>query len=585
MEQKYMWDLTKYCKDIKSCKDEMKQIESEIENLKVFKGNLDKPEKLCEFFKKRYELISRLDVCYVYAFATLDTNAKLSNYQLLSQEIVALESKLSSELAFADPEITKNKENLESFKNLPMFKDWTKVLDSYILEADHTLSEKEEKLLAEVEKFASGFKDIQKSCFNADIKYEDALDENGNPHHLNAGSIASFMTNPDRVLRQNVAQKEKEATEKYSNCMAQTFINYINSKVTFAKIRNYNSVQEVSFSKFKLSPKIYENVVEHTLKNYHILEDYLKAKKKILGLDEMFSYDMNIGLEKQPKKYTFEEGVEIVKKALSILGEDYIKMIDRAVDERWIDVYPRENKKAGGYCWGIYTKTDIILLNWTDDIGSVFTLAHELGHAIHHHILYSNQKIQNTHIPVFMAEVASTFNEVLLFDYLTKNLQNKDEKIVLLERELKEIAGIIFRQIEFSQFEDFCYKTVESGGVLTKEILENKWKEVRIKPYEKIINTTLMNLSTWQNIWHFYNLSYYVWQYNIAYLISNHFAKAVLSKQPNALENYFNFLKGSATLYPTEFLQKLGIDILDQNFYAQSFKNFEKIKDEFISLV
>lgn len=584
-DTKYTWDLTKFCKDTVDCEHKMAEIQAELDELEKFKGKLGNPELLLEFWERNNKLIDKFCTCLIYANANLDTHYDSQEFQILTAKVQNVNNLFNEKLSFAHPEYKAlGNEYFESLKQKTEFKDWKLYIDRIILENEHTLSETEEKLLAEVSKFTAGYKLVNQNCYFADIKYKDALDSKGESHHLNSGNISSFNSSPDRELRKNVAESSKEAYLNYGNLMTQNFIYYLTTVATLQKIRKYNSVLESYLDAYKIDKKVYENVINFAQENNDLRKQYYAIKKKVLNLDEMYTYDLHAPLEKSTRKYTFEEGVEIVKKALSILGQDYVNLIDRAIKERWIDVYPRDNKRSGGYSWGTYSCTHIILLNWTGEIRDVFTLAHELGHAIQHYYTNSNQQMQNSDFPIFIAETASTFNEIILGDYLLKNSTNEDEKFIVMNTLVSEMIGTVFTQANMSKFEDFCYKTIESGGNLSKEILQEKWTEYTHKPLEGVVNLSSNNSLSWQNIWHFYNASYYVWQYALAYMISSFFANNVLNGKENALENYFAFLKWTNQYYPAEFLQTLGVDINNEEFYKENFKNYRKMCENFAEL-
>lgn len=576
IDKKYTWDLTKFCKSIEDCENKINELDKELIELETFKGQLGNAEKLYEFLEKLYKFDNKLSTCYVYSHANLDVQFKNQNYQILTQKVKDFANKKSKALAFFKPEI-KNLGNsyLESLKSNTKFSDWKMVLDRFIMANDHTLSEVEQKLLSEYTKLGEGFKSVFTNCYFSDIKYKDAVDSNGNTYKLNTGNIGSFSFNPDRQLRKSASDSQKEAYANYGGLMTQNFINWLTYNHTICKLEKYNSVLENYLDYYKLDKKVYENIIEYVTKNSYLKTEYYNIKKQLLNLETMYTYDINAPLENITKKYSFEEAVDIIKKALSVLGEDYIKLIDRAVAERWIDVYPKDDKRNGGYCWGAYSYTCIILLNWTDNLNDVFTLAHELGHAIQHYITNNNQKSQNSDWPVFMAEVASTFNEILLSNYLIKNSTNDNEKFLLLNQQMENIIRTVINQANYSKFEDFCYKTLENGNQLTKEMMEEKWNECCYSSLKDVVNTESANTLAWQNVTHFYNLSYYIWQYSLAYMISSYFANNIINNKENALKIYFEFLRGGNQEYPSDFLTRLGVDINNSNFYEESFKNFE----------
>lgn len=585
MDKKYQWDLTKFCKDIPECESRLAQLTARLDKLAQSKGKLGDEDILLKFWEQSHELINDYDECYIYAFANLHVDYLNKDYQLLTQKVANFGALLSDKLSFVDAELKSlGNDYLSGLLQKDKFADWGLYIDRVMNDNEHTLSEDEERILAQVSKFSKGFTAIQENCYNADIQYEPALDSEGKEHKVTGGNASSYFYSTDRELRRNVANSQLKAMQKYANSMAQTFIHQIITNVTLAKIRHYNSVLDRSLSGKKMHESVYNNVIDYTVKNQDLLQKYFSTKKKLLGFDTMYSYDILVGLDKSNKKYTFEEGVSLIKEALSILGDDYVKMIDRAISERWVDVYPRDNKRGGGYCWGSYGKTNIILLNWADDLDSVFTLAHELGHAIHHYTIDQHQKIQNNGVPIFCAEVASTFNESILANYLLHNCKDDSERLILLDKQMLELVGVVYRQVEFSRFEDFCYKSIEQDKVLNLEILEQKWREYRFGPYEGVVDMSTASTLSWENLWHYYNASYYVWQYALAHMISSHFARQVIEQKPNALSNYFEFLSGGHNEYMVDLLKRLGVDIHNDAFYKNAFAEFRRECDEFVAL-
>ena len=586
MEQnKFDWDLTKFCKDIKDCENKLKQIDIKLEELVKYKGKLNNPSTLLEFWEKEQETESIFEDCYIYALASKDIEETDQSFQQLSQKVMNMGSKISSKLAFVYPEFKHlGNDYLRSLLKDKNFENWKLEIEKIIDENEHTLSEAEEQILAQVGSFSVGFKNVYSSCFFGDVKYQDATDENGVAHKITSGVINKYLFSNDRELRKNVSLSVKEAYLSYQNSMAINFIYQLKQNVVISKIRKYKSVLDKSVSTYKTSPQVYNNIINYTKQNINFVTRYFGLKKKILNFNPMFTYDMNIDIIKNNKKYSYEEGISLIKNAMSILGEDYVALIDKAVNEHWIDVYPKEHKQSGAYTWGRYGKTYIILTNWNDDLESVYTLAHELGHAIQHYITEQNQEKQNSNFPIYIAEVASLFNEIILSDYLLKHSQSEDEKINVLSKQINDINSVIFNKVKHSEFEDFCYKALENDESLSKEILNDKWLQINKQGLENIIDYSTFNTLRWENIFHYYNVSYYVWQYALAFMIATNFATNIIENKKNAKENYLQFLKGTNKYFPTQFLQSLGIDIDDDKFYQQFFETINNKITEFENL-
>ena len=582
MDKQYKWDLTKFCSSIDDCKAKMNNVLVDSKNLDKYLGHLNEKDILIKYLKESMEITNRFYICYVYSFAGLDAEfdneklKELNNWiQMKSAEFSKLEAPFTAELKTLDEEY------LMGLKSEPAYSEWKFYLDGLIRVNKHLLGEVEEKILAEFSALSQGFKSINNNCYFSDIKYEDVEDEKGEKHHLNTGNMGKFIQSSDRTLRKNTAISAKKAYSFYGDLMTQNFISLLKTRVAENKIRKYDSVLSRVLEGYFIDEKVYQNVINYAKEYFDIVIRYYECKRKLLGLDKLYSFDKMAPLNFKQNTYTFEEGFNIVKNAMSVLGQDYVELLDRAYNERWMDVYPRDTKRSGGYTWGTYGITNIVLLNWTDDLDSVFTLAHELGHAIHEYTLYQHQEVQNSDVPLFIAEVASTFNENILFDYIYKNATSVDEKFALLDYYTHNIIRTVFNQCTYSEFEDFCYKTIENEEPISKEIISKKWCELVSNPLDGVIDGSYSNPLSWQNFTHFYDSSYYVWQYALAYTISSEFSARVLNGGEKDRKDYFEFLAGGHQEKPTELLKRLGIDINSKDFCESSFKNFEKAVDRF----
>jgi len=585
LDEKYTWDLCKYCKDNNEFDVKLKNVKQELIYLTTFKGKLNQPSKLLKFWEKSQKLELEADSLYIYAHANLDTNFNNQKFAELVQRASDLNTEISFELSFVSSEIKAlGNDYLKTIYKLPEFKDWKRTIEFTIEENEHVLSENEEKLVSQMQGICHGFKSINEVCFNSDIKFDDILDSNGKLLRVTESNLQSLMRNPDRVLRKNANESSRNAYEKYSYTMANNLIYHMKYNNTLAKIYKFDTLLDSTFQGTKMTRVVYDNIVNSTINHNNILRDIVKTKKFILDLDPFYHYDLLIDVGKSEQSFTFEEGLEIVKNALSVLGNDYVDLIDKAVKERWIDIYARENKQTGGYCWGTKDKTAIILLNWTGKKDDLFTLAHELGHAIQAYLNKQRHNIQDMRGYIFLLETASTMNELLLSNYLYKNAKTKHEKLEILDKKCIDILGTVFRQIEYSRFEDYCYTSLEKGEPLTRDKMAEKWCEFRCVPCEGIIDNSSMNKYGFENIWHFYNVSYYVWNYTFAYMITNYFYGTIINNEPKAVENYLDFVSAGGCEYPTDLLKRLGADITSTEFYESAFNTYRKTVDDYMAL-
>ncbi len=582
MNKDYKWDLTKFCSSIQDCKEKMNKVLADAKGLQKYLGHLNEKDQFLSYLKESVEISNRFYTCYIYSGASLDVEfnneklKELNNWiQSKSSEFSKLDAPFTAEIKGLSPEY------LTSLKSERGFENWQLYLDDLIRVNKHLLSEAEEKILSEFSTLSQGFKSVNNNCYFSDIKYDDVEDEKGEKHHLNTGNMGKFTQSTDRVLRKNTAISANKAYSYYGDMMAQNFIGMLKTRVAINKIRQYDSVLDRVLEGYYLDKAVYQNVIGYAKKNADIVNTYYECKKKLLGVETFYSYDKMAPLNFKQKTYTFEEGFALVKSAMSVLGSDYVALLDRAYKEHWMDVYPGDNKRSGGYTWGNYGITNIVLLNWTDDLDSVFTLAHELGHALHHYIIDQHQEVQNCEAPTFLAEVASTFNEIVLFNYLYKNASTEDEKFALLDYYTRDIIRTVFNQCVYSDFEDFCYKTIEKDEPISKEIISKAWSERVDAPLASVIDFTFANPLNWQNFTHLYDSSYYVWQYALAYMISSEFSTRVLNGGEKERTNYFEFLAGGHQEKPDELLKRLGIDINSEDFYKSSFKNFRNAVERF----
>ena len=376
-----------------------------------------------------------------------------------------------------------------------------------------------------------------------------------------------------------------ETYAKYKNTISNTFKENVDYLVGMAKIEKFNSSLEASLFSDNIDTTVYNNLIETVHKNLNVLYKYYDLKKEILNLDELHLYDIYVELIKDlDKEYSFEEAKEIVINALSILGDDYINNLKKAFDERWIDVYNNVGKRGGAYSSGFYDTNPFVLLNFEGKLNDVSTLAHELGHSMHTYYSCKNNTYNNSGYKIFVAEVASTVNELILNKYLLKNSKDKKEKLFILNNLMELFKGTIYRQTMFAEFERDMHKKYEDGEILTNELLSNEYYKLNKEYFGPNVVVDEEIKYEWERIPHFY-YDFYVYKYAIGLSSACYIVDGIVNNKPNALENYLKFLKSGGSDYPANELKIAGVDVNSSEVIESAIKMFDETINEFKTLI
>lgn len=570
IEEKYKWDLSKFCKNDQEFKTRLDALEKQIPNLASFKGKLSNEEILFDFLEKdnAFSVEFALVGCYAELNSAVDVaDAKFNE---MCEMVSKVSTKASVELSFAEVEISAfSNEKLEKLIKNEKFKNYKRFFEGILREKKHILSEKEEKLISQMGDFLSGFDSNFEKFMYCDFKCQDALDSKGKSHEVTNSTYHHLMEDGDRTLRKNAYLSYNKALKSYMNLLSNNYINAVKQDCTFAKIRSYKSALDASIYNEEASAEVYDFLIKKVRENVNIIKRYMALKKKFLNLDDFAAYDASVPMVKVKKTYTFEEAFDIVKKATACMGKEYTKLLDRAQKERWVDVYPTENKTTGGFCADTYGASPVILMNFNNDLEGVFTLAHELGHAMHSHYSNETQPSQTAHYTLFVAEVASTTNEILLVKYLLENAKDKDERIWIYDKFLSELRGAVFTQAMYAEFEEEVHALYENGGCLTNEsvgaIAEKLSDFYNAGAYPK----TEYGKNFWARVPHFYT-SFYVYKYATAFMcacnVANH-----LKTDKDFLKKYKTFLSSGSIADPITLLKRTDCDLTKSEIYDEVF--------------
>jgi oligoendopeptidase F len=566
VEEKYKWDLTHIYATDEKWEEDFKWVEENIKVYEKYEGKISTDiGLLAECLKFDDSIGIKLDRLHLYASLSKDSDMRVNNYQALNERIRSLASKASSASSFIRPEILSipGDELLKSAGQNEELKIYKHLLEDIIRTKSHTLSKQEEEILA----LAGETSQIPYNAFsiftNADIKFPVIKDENGNDFEISHARYYSAMYSLDRAFRQRAYSNYYKQFIDYSNTFSVLFNGNLKIHIFNAKARKYGSSREAALNVNNIPVSVYDNLIKTVNENLKPLHRWALLKKKILKIDELHPYDLYVPLfqTSAERKYSFDEAVEIVYKALEPLGKDYLDTLRMAFENRWVDVYETQAKRSGAYSSGTtFGMHPYVLLNWTGMLNDVFTLAHEMGHNMHSYYTGLNQPYPYANYSIFLAEVASTFNESLLLDYLIKNSSSKTEKLDLIEKYLNNITATFYRQAMFAEFESLVYEKTENGAALTSDVLCDFYKEIYQKYWgpEMIIDEE--EEYTWARVPHFY-YNFYVYQYATGFAASEVLTKKVKEEDGAAVKKYLGFLKAGSSDYPIEILKSAGVDM------------------------
>ena len=583
VDKKYTWATEDIYKSVEEWEQSYKNVESMLD-FSDFQGKLGDPQVFYKFTEKDALVNREIGKLSVYAMMKHDENTKISLYYSLAAKISSLCSIYGSKVAFVRPELTAlDKEVLVSYINNPLLKDYSYQLTCILKEKAHVLSDSEEKLLAEGGEVFSCFSDIFGKIDNADLPLG-KIRHNGKTIKLTHGTYSVLLQNPDRKLREKAFKKYYQSYISLINTISSTYYGNVKKNVFLAKARKYDSVLQKALAGEDVSEKVYNNLLTSVNQALPLLHRYIAEKKKLLKLNEMHMFDMYVPVvEGVDLKLEYDKAYDLVVKGLEPLGKEYCDLLEKARCERWIDVYEGEGKRSGAYSVAVYDTHPYVLLNYQQTTHDVFTIAHEMGHSLHSYFSNKNQPYAKADYTIFVAEVASTVNEVLLIKYLLKTATEKKLRKYLLSYLLEMIRTTLFRQTQFSEIESFAHALVEKGEPLTKDNMNQEYLRLNKKYYGDAVVSDEQIQYEWARIPHFYR-AFYVYKYSTGIISALAIAERILTKGQEAVDDYFKFLSSGCMDSPVELLKLAGVNLEDKKTFEDAFKTFESVLNEFISL-
>jgi len=588
IDTKYKWDLSTLYANDEMWEEDSKKAKELSKKIKEYQGKLTTNSMiLLEVLKLRDQLSRITENIYTYAKMRQDEDTRNSTYQALTDRATGLMVEVEESLSFIVPELLmveedKIKSYIEETKELEIYAHY---LDNILRRKAHTLSPREEAILAQTGDIATASENTFGMLNNADIKFPVIKDESNQDIEITHGTFIPLMESKDRRVRQDAFKGLYSTYYNFKNTFASTLSGNVKKNIFYSKLRNYNSALEASLDKDNIPTEVYHNLIKTVGDNLSSLNKYVSLRKKALGLDELHMYDLYTPIVKDvDMKISYEEGQQIVLKALASLGDEYVNIVSDGLNSRWIDVYENRGKRSGAYSWGTYDSNPFILLNYQDTLDNVFTLAHELGHSLHSYYSKKNQPYIYGGYSIFLAEVASTTNEALLMDYLLKNVRTQEEEMYLLNHYLEQFRGTVYRQTMFAEFELAIHKHVEQGGSLTADWLCDKYKALNVKYYGPDIVVDDEIAIEWARIPHFY-YNFYVFQYATGFSAATALSQKILDEGEPAIEKYIGFLKSGSSDYPINVLKKAGVDMTTPEPIEKALKLFGELVDKMEKLI
>lgn len=565
IDPKYTWNLKDIYENEDQWNADFKWLDNQVKNYKQFEGKIgESSQNLLNVIKFEEQVGIKFGKIRLYASLAKDLDLTNSHYQAMYDRTMTLASNLSSASSFVDPEILAIPEaDLWKFVDeQPELKVYKHSFEELLRTKAHTLSKELENVMALAQPVRSVPYDAFGMYKNADIDYPSVADDKGNQIKLSDGRYYAALYSPDREYRKRAYKGYYVPVMDHRNMLNALFNGNIKSNIFNAKVRNYNSTREAALDNNNIPVSVYDNLVNSVNDNLNALHRWAALKKKILKVDELHPYDTYVTLFPAViKKYTYDEGVKMTLDALKPLGADYISSLNKAFDNRWIDVYETKAKRSGAYSSGTtFGIHPYVLLNWNDQLNDVFTLAHEMGHNMHSFYTGLNQPYPYADYSIFVAEVASTMNEALLLDYLIDKADTKEEKLALIEKQLNNITFTFYRQTRFAEFEQLVNELTEKGEALTADKLCEIYGEMYQRYWGPDMKVDEEETYTWARIPHFY-YNFYVYQYATSFAASQHLAAKVESEGQEAIDKYLNFLKAGSSVYPIDVLEYAGVDM------------------------
>lgn len=588
IDKKYTWDLDIIYSSIEDFNKDYELVLSKINILKKYENTMmDNSDNFYNTIKLSFEIERLLDKLYCYANLSFDLDTSNNDKQELCDRVSNLRSNYSEVSYFIVPMILKYDYNviekyMEENNSIRNYEVSIKEIYRY---KEHTLSDAEERILSSIGKMVGNCYDTYELLKDCDMSFDKIKDEEGKNVELNNSNYSLYIESKDRKVRKSAFKTLYKEYKKYTNTFASLISSNMKELSTLAKLNKYNSAIEMSLYADDVDVKVYNNLIDSVHNHINYIYDYYKLKKEILGVDKLHLYDIYVPIGNSfDRKYSYDEAEETILKVLSIFGDEYINKVKEALNSRWIDVYPTKNKRTGGYSGGSYDTYPYILLNYQDKYNDMSTLIHEMGHSMHSYYSRTYNDYQNSEYKIFVAEVASTVNELLLSHYLLEHSNNKEEKMYILNNLMELYRATIYRQTMFAEFERDISSIIDKEEALTADKLSSIYYELNKFYFGNDVVVDDEIRYEWERIPHFY-YNFYVYKYATGLSAATAIVKGILDGKDKAIDNYINFLKCGSRLSPIESLKVAGVDLTDSSVVDIALEEFKNILDMYRNMI
>lgn len=584
VNDRYKWKVSHIVENDEVWNEKFQAIVAEFQILPTYKGKLGDDATLLEFLKKQDELTIELIKLYLYAHMNSDADTRDDNYQQMQRRIQSALVMISSSLSFVETEIClRSEEQLLALSKQPEFSDYSYMLEKLAKDKKHVLSEEVEKVLADVGSFSGGFREAFSMFDNADVKFK-KITIDGVETEMSHGVYGYALQCADQATRQAAFESMFGAYKDHINTIAALYGNHVKKDAFYAKTKKYDSCLSMALEQNDVDPAAYENLIKTVDENCKYMHKYMAFRKKALGVEKLNMWDLHTSIVKDVDiAVPYEKAYKMVKEALKPLGEEYQGLLTEAYENGWIDVCETKGKRSGAYSTSTYGCHPFVLLNYQQTSHDIFTIAHELGHAMHSHYSQENQPFSKSDYVIFVAEIASTVNEVLMLKYLISKTKDVEMKKYLLSYYLDMFRTTLFRQTMFAEFELEAHKLAEADAPITANALSEIYYNLNKKYYGKAVTHNDLIRYEWARIPHFYT-SFYVYQYATGITAAISIANNILKNGEKAFKGYKRFLSAGGSMPPIEILKLAGVDLTTEEPFKVAMKEFKDTLNELIKI-
>lgn len=581
IENKYKWNLSSLYESDEAWEEDLKKVDETAMKVAAYQGKLNSVETVLECLRASTDLSRLISNLFTYANLRKSEDTRAEDAQKMYMRVYMNYVKAVSSIAFMEPEfLSLPEETIELIVNDPALKEYRFMLENLKRRKPHTLSAREEQLLASFGEVFAAPGEIASNLQDADLVFEDALDFEGNAHEMSSAAFGPLMMSADRTLRENAFNSMYKAYRQHINTFGASYSGQIKAAVAEAQARNYASSRAMSMAHENIPVEVYDNLIATVREFMPAMHRYVRLRKRLLGVEELHYYDVYVPLvQTKEKHYSYEDAKQMVLDAVAPLGKEYCDTVRNGFNDNWVDVYPNKGKSSGAYSSGTYDSNPFIMMNFTGTLDSVSTLAHEMGHSMHTWFSKKHQPVQYADYTLFVAEVASTVNENLMIEQLLQKTEDPEERLSLLNQYLENFKGTVYRQTMFAEFEKEAHAMAERGEALDPSSLSKMYFKLLQDYFGPDMVIDEASAYEWSRIPHFYR-PFYVYKYSTGYSTAVALSEEILHEGEAAVKRYLEFLSMGGSQYPLDELKHAGVDLTTPAPVATALKKFEWVLDE-----